>query len=1657
MLPTSAIKITCKVFNTDDSPETFSSYSLDKTCFYFSLSWNENFGERNFYSNELILWNFGDSTISEGSSASHYYKYPGLYNVNATIFDKNGDPYDITLEQTLTSENVFPDLVYLYPLNTSGLAYNHPSGKPTNQIIVNRYNSWQNEKFIKDNGYKINLYAYGSNSDYMGLSSYYSNKYSHLKSYHGFVNVSVTDDGFIQTKLTDSTKTDSVSVYAIPYNTGLIDNDWSIKFDFYNHPIEGSSFVGTSGTNKDIDYVYFVDQKASDVEIGGADILYASFDSKSFSDKSIEFNNLENVFKKSEYGYLNTPWSAQILKSIFNSASSLRITSNGISVEGNNTTIGAISGQFVYPFDIYPVKWANSHIPFVITLKDPENYTTKNYKQIYNFHQGNFNNKLYDINLKLIQYISSDLTLSASNNLSAFELKEAIFTKNDNVPVYDNSSYFAGKVYLPFEAKTVAISATLKIQDENVYKNIPIYGFLAQTGQNKIRRYSKQLVFDYCDVEELLFYFDRKIITFTDPLTSNLHICFSPIGMFDDTKQNRIYFLDGDRDKIHISDIEGTLINTIAFSAVQYRSNDALAPSVISMLNDKKSASPAWCSIDKHGNAYVTLNDSVSSFKFDYDTNIAVRKYVPPFDNLKFYQSNLAINPTLSGIDGGNSITPSCIDVDKDDNVYIAYTNPLSSFICKYDNDGNVISVINFEKWEIPQEIIIDRSGNIWVGIENLNFSKSDNLERNDLVYFIDSQTLEKTIVRNIKGLGNMTIDNQQNLYVTTKTNTITKIDRLTKLKTDYTFGESTNENSYIKDIGAIAIDSENQIWAVNNIDGKIYFVDLDNLNSPLSSWSFEKLKEINLNTIQGLQSLYYTTGDWTGFRWINKFSKVEIPEPRIISGQSSYFDILNPNPIVAKKGEEFDYLTQLKSYILQESLFDRKILLDDFIGQILGKDENVQEIGKVIYEKISNFVSNNSDIETCNIQQLISLADETGIDLNEYLYSYPPSIRRALDILSITQRKLFGSRNTYNRNFALSAYRYFKNNNLGPEIDIETGIFFAGKPVVTYELFSEKYKLITNTIVPNYNYGDIVPLSGVNYDWGWELVTGTREQSGSEIKKYYKFYEFVPNSTNEFYDNLLNFNSKFTTITPEQSSFEDWSKFAGSMDKILSYGFYDGLKMFKFITPTPSMTPSLTPTNTPTPTPTVSPTHTPTNTMTPTETPTNTPTPKFTPTPTITVTQTSTTTPTNTPTPTPTPTETLTPTPTETSTPTPTPTVTQTATPTPTITNSPTNTRTPTQTPPLLCDQNAQYNGGQAFPSINEVILGLDTGFVNLRFDAFTVPDRFVVEFDGLTAIDTGYRGDPSYEPLLSSILGEFTPITSPGNGTVSFFKGTSNPKAIVKVFAPLASTGWNFNLSCPDPNIPSPTPTISLTRTPTRTITPTRTLTRTPTLTQSSSPTPVTPTPTPTETPTRTPTPTFTPIPSNTPTISLTPSITQSISFTPSITQSISLTPTSSPTSVTPTPTFTPYVTPSLSMTFTPTETLPITPTNTQTPTPTNTPLPLINIQFSTNSIPIEVRGFDFYYDLSQIGTNSPPMTCYRGMNYDFIIKDTINYPFALRVSNGDAITQVSGAFNNDIINGKTSGVIMFTPDSSTPSEIIYQSVNTPSMFGTITILDQ
>lgn len=91
-------------------------------------------------------------------------------------------------------------------------------------------------------------------------------------------------------------------------------------------------------------------------------------------------------------------------------------------------------------------------------------------------------------------------------------------------------------------------------------------------------------------------------------------------------------------------------------------------------------------------------------------------------------------------------------------------------------------------------------------------------------------------------------------------------------------------------------------------------------------------------------------------------------------------------------------------------------------------------------------------------------------------------------------------------------------------------------------------------------------------------------------------------------------------------------------------------------------------------------------------------------------------------------------------------------------------------------------------------VDLGTDTGTVELSFDAYSVPDRFIVEWDGSEVINSGLRGDDgTYD-------GNVVMVDGPGSDTLSFNKTTATPTtAVVRVVSPYTGTSWQWTLGCP------------------------------------------------------------------------------------------------------------------------------------------------------------------------------------------------------------------------------------------------------------------
>ncbi len=120
-----------------------------------------------------------------------------------------------------------------------------------------------------------------------------------------------------------------------------------------------------------------------------------------------------------------------------------------------------------------------------------------------------------------------------------------------------------------------------------------------------------------------------------------------------------------------------------------------------------------------------------------------------------------------------------------------------------------------------------------------------------------------------------------------------------------------------------------------------------------------------------------------------------------------------------------------------------------------------------------------------------------------------------------------------------------------------------------------------------------------------------------------------------------------------------------------------------------------------------------------------------------------------------------------------------------------------------ITCGTPATYSGGIGFPNNLFYNLGSALGLVDITYDAFSIPDKFIGYCGGVQVFDTGYRGDSSYQSALdAALIARGLPtetIAGVGAGTTSFSKIVTDNYVLVEVYSPLTGTAWNFQMDCP------------------------------------------------------------------------------------------------------------------------------------------------------------------------------------------------------------------------------------------------------------------
>lgn len=1084
-------------------------------------------------SNKILRWDFGDGNFSSSLTAIHHYEWPGEYQVRLSIYDKQGNSFDSSFRPTVRIYDYIYDQLQFQ--DYAKFIYDVPASKIQDPLIIQRQNSWQSYNALSATGYTVYLYASGANGQYQNIDNFYEDKWSHLRALSRFYEKVKVGSSF-EYKSVDRVTTTNQEIYVRVENKTL---KLCKKTD------KGALLAGTKGEAS----IYYVDDVAKNFTTREPPIfLFATLDSAKFNDEYSMLHNSFDFINYPSYGFQNLkPAVLPIIKVRHNDATKLSITTTGIDGEG---TLSATN------FNLPQISWQNTEIPFVIRMKDKDNFTTKTYPPL-----------------------SSSTVNTSMSSLTAFDVTFGVVTETltgripvDGIKFYEDftpdipqsiGAFYKG-YFVPQETcYNCILTASMNIVDPLNFPKDSLIGWVAVPQYNMLLRFFRQQIYSNCP-GYLVVTISASRNYFPSYDNRNVYaIQVAPSGN-GPGRDYETWFADGTSDRVFKFDAEGNILKNIDLSYAPVLSTGNTV-SYISLLSPElSSAAPGSLSLDGNSDVWVALFDTVSCIKIDGVYGYVKATAYPPYTNSVFDASSAYNLPFLSGFAGENLFLPSSIDTDRDNNLWVSYTHPASNFLIKYDSYGNYLFTVNLPTLHSPVEICIDRNRFVWLTTYNLTSGYDTLSARNDFLYKFDSDgnLLSGYPLSGFKLIGNITVDGNQNAWVAHDRDTVTKIDGIEGLKTNY-IGGSGNITNYVGSINGLAVDTGSYLWVINNFTNKMYFI--DTLAPPVSS--LNEYLQVDLNypatTLQNIPSTFedkqfQAYGDWLGSRWINKHMLAETTT-RVITGESTLFNVYPLSGVfnLMKVNEDFNAEEFYKSLIFVDSLEDKKIFFEDFLGTIVGDRAAMPyELGKTIYEKIANYINNVSDIDTANLDQLLSFCDELSIQFEQYNYPFPPQLLRLVNILSIKHKKLWGDRNKYD-------ILYTKNNisNL-TEISTLTSTISVGYPVVARELFSDIFTVVNNNIITGLSYGTVLPLSTYNSNWGWGLVAPLL-LSGYRISDYYKFYEYKPLTDNKYYNNVIDWDNPLNTLSFSNSSFNEWGQDNGMMQNMLSYELTKGLRLF--------------------------------------------------------------------------------------------------------------------------------------------------------------------------------------------------------------------------------------------------------------------------------------------------------------------------------------------------------------------------------------------------------------------------------------------------------------------------------------------------------------
>jgi len=133
-----------------------SAYALEQTPLRFVPDSDRNVpplssARSDLYSNQYILWDFGDgSTNVHGFSAEHYYYYPGQYKVTMNIMISSSEALLDSFNRVVTIKDFIPNTYSLSLSSSDARNMSITAGKYSDVLALKRWTVYKHTgKFIR--------------------------------------------------------------------------------------------------------------------------------------------------------------------------------------------------------------------------------------------------------------------------------------------------------------------------------------------------------------------------------------------------------------------------------------------------------------------------------------------------------------------------------------------------------------------------------------------------------------------------------------------------------------------------------------------------------------------------------------------------------------------------------------------------------------------------------------------------------------------------------------------------------------------------------------------------------------------------------------------------------------------------------------------------------------------------------------------------------------------------------------------------------------------------------------------------------------------------------------------------------------------------------------------------------------------------------------------------------------------------------------------------------------------------------------------------------------------------------------------------------------------------------------------------------------------